>query len=128
MADKVSVDPTALEAVAVNDVRLVGRVSRDPEQRVMPSGDTMWTFRMVVPRPAGGRSRQTVDTIDCTVWGGRVRSSVATWAADDVVEVSGSLRRRFFSTGAGPASRVEIEVASGRMVRRAAVSRREATG
>jgi single-strand DNA-binding protein len=128
MADKVSVDPGSLEAIAVNQVRLVGRLSRDPEERVMPSGDAMWTFRLVVPRPAGGRSRQSVDTIDCTVWGGRVRSSVATWAADDVVDVSGALRRRFFSTGGGPASRVEIEVTSGRMVRRAAVSRRAETG
>src|SRR4051794_38775602 len=128
MADKASDDRGALEAIAVNEVRLVGRLSRDPEERVLPSGDAMWTFRVVVPRPAGGRGRQSVDTIDCTVWGGRVRSSVVTWAADDIVDVGGSLRRRFFSSGGGPASRVEIEVTSGRMVRRAAVTRRAETG
>jgi single-strand DNA-binding protein len=110
----------------VNQVRLVGRLSRDPEERELPSGDTMWTFRVIVQRPSGGRSRQSIDALDCAVWSGRVRTSVAGWVADDVVEVSGALRRRFFSTSGGPASRVEVEVTSGRMVRRAAVTRRPA--
>jgi single-strand DNA-binding protein len=113
---------------AVNDVRLAGRLSADPEERILPSGDSVWTFRVVVGRPEGRTGRQRVDTLDCAVWGGRVRASVPGWAADDVVEVTGSLRRRFFSTGTGRASRVEVEVSSGRMLRRAAVSRRSASG
>ena len=32
----------------------------------------------------------------------------------------GDVRRRFFRTPAGPASRVEVEVAAGRLIRRAA--------
>src|SRR6476619_2466891 len=44
------------EVAAVNEVRLVGRVSQAPEERVLPSGDALWTFRLVVPR-AGSRSR-----------------------------------------------------------------------
>ncbi len=55
-ADKAS-DSTDLASVSVNEVRLVGRVSRDPEQRVLPSGDEMWTFLLVVPRPPGGRQQ-----------------------------------------------------------------------
>jgi single-strand DNA-binding protein len=120
MTDKASESKTvASETPAVNEVRLVGRMSRDPEERILPSGDAMWTFRLVVAREANARSRQSVDTLDCAVWGGRVRASVATWSADDVVEVAGAVRRRFFSTAGGPASRVEIEVSSGRIVRRA---------
>ena len=99
--DKAS-DSTDKASGAVNEVRLVGRLSRDPEQRVLPSGDEMWTFRVVVPRPEGGRSRQTVDALDCAVWGGRVRASVAGWAADDVVEVAGALRKRFYASGVRP--------------------------
>ena len=34
--------------------------------------------------------------------------------------LSGAIRRRFFRTSGGAASRVEIEVASGRLIRRAA--------
>jgi single-strand DNA-binding protein len=129
--DKVSGKaPEASEptVVGINEVRLVGRVSRDPERRVLPSGDEMWTFLLVVPRPPGGRSKQTVDALDCVVWGGRVRSSVSGWSADDVVEVSGPLRKRFYQGGGGAASRVEVEVTAGRMVRRASATRREATG
>jgi single-strand DNA-binding protein len=124
-ADKGS-DSTDRASGSVNEVRLVGRVSRDPERRLLPSGDEMWTFLLVVPRPPGGRSKQSVDAIDCVVWGGRVRASVASWAADDVVEISGPLRKRFYRGGSGAASRVEVEVTAGRMVRRA--TRRAATG
>ena len=119
-------DKTDETTIAVNEVRLQGRVSRDPECRTLPSGDEMWTFLLVVPRPPGGRSRQSVDAIDCVVWGGRVRASVAGWAADDVVEVSGPLRKRFYQGGSGAASRVEVEVTAGRMVKRA-TARREAS-
>ncbi|WP_244927884.1 single-stranded DNA-binding protein [Nocardioides sp. W7] len=105
----------------INQVRLVGRISRDPEQRELPSGDTLWTFRLVVGR-TGERaaSRQTVDVLDCAVWGGRVQRSVAGWSSGDVVELGGSVRRRFFRGAAGSASRVEVEVTSGRLIRRAA--------
>ncbi len=103
---------------AVNLVRLVGRVSQ-PEERALPSGDTVWTFRVVIDRPAGGRSRQRVDAIDCAVWSGRLRRSVQGWAAGDLVVVTGSLRRRFFRAGGGAASRVEVEATAGRVIRRA---------
>jgi single-strand DNA-binding protein len=51
---------------------------------------------------------------------GRVRRSALSWEPGDVVEVEGSIRRRFFRTGGGAASRVEVEVSAGRLVRRAA--------
>ncbi|HET9420122.1 MAG TPA: single-stranded DNA-binding protein [Nocardioides sp.] len=106
----------------VNEVRLAGRISAAPEERVLPSGDVLWTFRVVVPRPPTGRQgvRPGVDALECAVWGGRVRRSVASWGEGDLVEVSGAVRRRFFRTAGGAASRVEIEVASGRLIRRAA--------
>jgi single-strand DNA-binding protein len=108
---------TALE-VAVNEVRLVGRISQAPEQRELPSGDVLWTFRVVVPRPAAS-GRSTVDALECAAWSSRARRSVASWQRDDVVEVSGAVRRRFFRTAGGAASRVEVEVSRGRLIRRA---------
>jgi single-strand DNA-binding protein len=105
---------------AVNEVRLVGRLSAAPQERLLPSGDTVWTFRLVVPRPEDrAGSRRAVDALECAVWAGRVRRSVSAWAVDDVVEVTGSVRRRFFRAGGAPASRVEVEVSSGRLIRRA---------
>lgn len=109
-------------AAAVNEVRLVGRVSRTPEARELPSGDVVWTFRVVVARPPtqDGRARAPVDALECAAWTGRVRRSVAGWAAGDVVEVTGALRRRFFRAAGAAASRVEVEVSGGRLIRRAA--------
>lgn len=104
----------------VNQVQLSGRLAAVAEERTLPSGDRLWTFRVVVPREEP-RGRQTVDTLDCSVWSQRVGRSVSRWEAGDIVEVSGPLRRRFFRTGGGStASRVEIEVHRARRVRRPA--------
>lgn len=111
----------AAATAAENEVRLVGRLSQQPEERVLPSGDTVWTFRVVVTRPPdNARGRQTVDALECVAWTARARRSVAVWAAEDVVEVVGSLRRRFYRSSAAVGSRVEVEMASGRLIRRAA--------
>ncbi|GEP32233.1 hypothetical protein NSZ01_00010 [Nocardioides szechwanensis] len=108
------------ELEAVNEVRLVGRVSQEPEMRELPSGDTIWMFRVVVPREATReRPRPPVDALECIVWSGRLKRSVRSWRAGDVVEVAGSLRRRFYRAGGAVASRVEVEAVTGRVIRRA---------
>lgn len=105
----------------INDVHLLGRVSVDPERRELPSGDVLWSVRLVVDRgSAESRSRQKVDALECAAWTARVQRSIATWKAGDEVEVHGALRRRFFRTGAGAASRVEVEVQRARVIRRRA--------
>ena len=108
-----------------NEVRLVGRVAAAPEHRTLPSGDELCVCRLVVhrdplPMRTEGRRVQTVDVFDCTAWDARPRRTVAAWSEGDEVEVVGAVRRRFFRAGGRTASRVEIEIRSGRMVRRAA--------
>ena len=111
----------APEVVMCNEVRLIGRISRDPEERSLPSGDSVWTFRVVVPRErGGGKSRQAVDALECSAWSAKARRSASGWAAGDVVEVVGALHRRFFRAAGGVASRVEVEMASGKVIRRVA--------
>jgi single-strand DNA-binding protein len=107
--------------VAHNEVHLVGRVSGTPEERSLPSGDQLWVFRVVVERgqPHG---RQRVDALECAAWSRRAQRSVSRWSDGDVVEVEGELRRRFFRTGGGTQSRVEVEVVAGRIIRRAATA------
>jgi single-strand DNA-binding protein len=107
---------------AVNEVRLQGRLAVDPQLRELPSGDTVWNLRVVVERsmPAGKeKPRQRVDSLECAVWSGRLKNQVGRWSAGDVVEVSGALRRRFFRAGGVAASRVEVELTGGRLIRRA---------
>ncbi|GAB2978766.1 single-stranded DNA-binding protein [Nocardioides montaniterrae] len=107
--------------VAVNEVRLVGRLSADPVERELPSGDVVVMSRLVVQRDEAGpvHRRQTVDVLDCSGWAARVQRTMRGWEAGDVVEVRGAVRRRFFQIAGRTAARVEIEVSSARRVRRA---------
>ena len=113
------VDDRDVAEEMVNEVRVIGRLSAPPEEREMPSGDLMVAFRVVVPRVPDAKRRTTVDALECVAWSSRTRRSVGAWRQDDVVEVTGQLRRRFFRTASGPASRVEIEVLRARVIRRA---------
>jgi single-strand DNA-binding protein len=109
-------------AAPVNEVHLVGRVSGEPTVRSLPSGDELVQFRVVVPRPerrgesdrAGTRTQ--VDTIDVACWPSRVRRTAARLPDGQAVEVSGSLRRRFFATATGRGSRYEVDATSVRRV------------
>jgi single-strand DNA-binding protein len=94
----------------VNSVRLVGRVTAAESPRELPSGDTVLTLRVVVPREQRrGQARAGVDTIDVACWTSSARRSAARCAVDDHVEVEGALRRRFFRAGGSVASRYEVE-------------------
>lgn len=107
-----------------NQVLLVGRVSAAPALRVLPSGDEITTWRLVVARDDAVEGRPGQDTIDCTAWSTRTQRSASTWAAGDVVEVEGALRRRFWKTPAALASRCEVEVSRVRRVAKATTAGR----
>jgi single-strand DNA-binding protein len=97
-----------------NQVRLAGRVSAAPETRVLPSGDEVVSFRLVVPRSAAARrrSKQPVDTIECTAWTAALRRSVGRLEGGTEVVVTGELRRRFSRAAGGPMSWVTVELDS----------------
>jgi len=97
-----------------NEVVVVGRVTTGPADRGLPSGDEITTWRVTVDRPGDGR-----DVIDCTAWTARVRRSAAAWERGDVVEITGALRRRFFTAGGALASRSDVEVTTARRLTRA---------
>jgi single-strand DNA-binding protein len=122
MAARTAAGPEVGREDDVNVVRLVGRLSAPAVEVVLPSGDTLCSFRVVVGRPEGHPSSQRVDALECSTVLGRVRRSATSWQAGDVLEVEGAIRRRFFRTPSGAASRVEVEVSSARRVRRAGTS------
>jgi single-strand DNA-binding protein len=103
----------------VNEVRLVGRLAITPVRKDLPSGDPLVSFRLVVERDPkarraaanGGSSRSpTVDTLDCSAWRRDVQRTLARAEPGEVLEISGAIRRRFWRTGTGAASRSEVEV------------------
>lgn len=100
----------------VNEIRLRGRLAASPIERLLPSGDAVVTFRLVVSRPpnhrrgqAGGRVA-SVDTIECSAWGAALRRKVVRWGDGDLITVDGAIRRRFWQAPGGARSRYDVEV------------------
>ena len=112
MSPDTSTAPSHVHEQSVNAVRLSGRVSAAPEARMLPSGDEVVSFRLVVPRSpaARRRSKQRVDTIECSAWTARLRRSVRRLEAGDMVTVTGELRRRFTRGAGGPMSWVNVDL------------------
>jgi single-strand DNA-binding protein len=103
---------------ACNEVTLVGRVSGDPEEKELPSGDLLVLWRVIVDRtpsrrpvPEGSRP-VTTDTFDCVAWSAGVRRTAGAFRPGDVIRVEGALRRRFWRAPTGATSKCEVEVAS----------------
>lgn len=99
----------------LNEVVLVGRLSKEPHDRELPSGTRVTIWRLAVRRLPNPVRRAGSDAIDCVTFDDGVRESVGDWRVDDVVEVRGALRRRWWQGG----SLFEIDVRSAGRVRRA---------
>ncbi|MCH8612470.1 single-stranded DNA-binding protein [Arsenicicoccus dermatophilus] len=120
----------AEEIPDLNEVRLRGRVAADPVTRELPSGDRLVSLRLVVRRarstqaaqsvePAAppGRRAPTVDAIDVGCWPGETAQRAGSLVPGEVVEVTGTLHRRFWRSPGGPASRYEVRASSLDVVR-----------
>jgi single-strand DNA-binding protein len=103
-------------------VVLLGRVSGAPQERELPSGDILVSWRVVVDRPPPRRRPSgrapTVDTLDCVAWSATVRRTARGLLDGDVVSVEGALRRRFWRGSSGATSRTEVEVEALRRISR----------
>jgi single-strand DNA-binding protein len=91
-------------------VVVAGRLAATAVFKQLPSGDEIVTWRLIVDRQTTDASRK-VDLVDCTAFAARVRRQALEWSAGDVIEASGSLRRRFWRGAGGLQSRCEVEVA-----------------
>jgi single-stranded DNA-binding protein len=98
-----------------NEVALVGRLSMEPVHKDLPSGLVLTRWRLAVRRPPDHPGYQRSDAIECATFEDGVRDLLDGWRLDDVVEVEGALRRRWWRGG----SRYEIEVRTARRVERA---------
>jgi single-strand DNA-binding protein len=121
---------TAEAPAARNEVVLVGRVAAVAEERELPSGAVVCTWRLVVDRPPPERPTGArpvpVDTLECAAWTAGLRRTARGLQPGDVVEVQGALRRRFWRAGAVAASRCEVEATALRRLARAAPAVRAA--
>lgn len=112
----------------VNQVALCGRVSHAGEERELPSGDKVHTWRLVVERDPGavatrarrrtssapasvgkGSRTKALDVIDVACWSAATRRVASRLEVGTPVQVEGALRRRFYRGSAGVQSRTEVE-------------------
>ncbi len=91
--------------LALNDVLLRGRVSSLAVEKELPSGDKVMEFRIVIARS----NEEGFDTIDISAWSSKLRRTAGSLKSDQWVEVSGSIKRRFWRGAAGLASRWQID-------------------
>lgn len=106
MTKKVEINP--IEDYSVNEVLLRGRVSGEPREKELPSGDRVVEFRLVIPR----KTREGVDTLDIAAWSARTRRTGLSLKVEEWVEVSGAIRRRFWQAPTGLASRWQVEAST----------------
>ncbi|MBB2915168.1 single-stranded DNA-binding protein [Streptosporangium becharense] len=100
-----------------NEVILVGRLPETANIRSLQSGNTLGTWRLIVRRRHRGRGAR-VDTIPCVSFDPEVTGIVADWLPDDIVEVAGALRRRWWGSEGAKSSGYEVEVCSARRLER----------
>lgn len=116
----------SLAVIHRNVVNLVGRLSAAAAERVLPSGDTVVCWRLIVTRPLDpSRSSTAADTIDCVArTPGQGRRALA-WISGDTLEINGALHRRFWRGPEGVRSRYEVDVLTARRVAKAPVQARD---
>jgi single-strand DNA-binding protein len=91
--------------LSLNDLLLRGRVSAPATVKELPSGDKVVEFRLIITRT----DREGVDTLDIAAWSAKSRKSALSLKADEWIEISGAVHRRFWQAPTGLASRWQVE-------------------
>jgi single-strand DNA-binding protein len=105
MGKKIVSDSENDQDFSLNDLLLRGRVSAPAVTKELPSGDKVAEFRLIITRD----NREGVDTLDIAAWSAKSRRFAMNLKADDWIEVSGSIHRRFWKSANGVASRWQVE-------------------
>ena len=92
-----------------NEVQLVGRVTSLAVEKLLPSGDRVVEFRVVIGREKSRGSKKEVDSLDIAAWSSKTRRAALSLKVDTWVEIKGSVRRRFWRAPTGLASRWQVE-------------------
>lgn len=96
-----------------NKVVLMGNLTRDPELRTTPNGQTVCSFSLAVNRTwknANGEQQEAVDYIDCNVWGKPAEIIDQYMNKGSGILVSGRLQQRSWEQDGQKRSKVEVVV------------------
>ncbi len=96
--------PKSTVPAGTNLAVLVGTLSREPELRSLPSGDTVLALEVTVHPPGGAGESAPI-----TWFAAPARA--AAWLVGEELLVIGRIRRRFFRAGGSTQSRTEVVAA-----------------
>ena len=99
-------------AKGFNKVILMGNLTRDPETRTTPSGQTVTSITLAVNRTwtQDGEKRESVSYIDCVIWG-KPGEIIAQYVSKGrALLVSGRLEQRSWDDKESGQKRSKIEV------------------
>lgn len=99
-----------------NQVMLVGKLSGAPEEKTLPSGDTLLSWRLVIRRKPGRRRSSPVDSLPCVTFDQDTADAVLAMRSGDYMEVEGSLRCRIFGPPKAKIWRYDVEANAARPI------------
>ena len=99
------------ESEYLNEVSLLGRLRGSLTEKNLPSGDKVVEFRVVIARKdkLSKSKKGMVDTIDIAAWSAINRKIAMKLNEHSWVAITGSIRRRFWQSPSGLASRWQVE-------------------
>src|SRR5580698_9236641 len=98
-------------ARSLNQVTLMGNLTRDPELRQTPSGQNVCSFSLALNRSykdAGGEWQEATDYVDCVSWGTLAERVSQYLAKGRRVLVQGRLQSRNWEQDGQKRSKVEV--------------------
>ena len=100
-------------AKGFNKVTLMGNLTRDPELRTTPNGQSVASFSLAVNRTwrnANGEQQEAVDYIDCNAWGKAGEIISQYMQKGRALLISGRLQQRSWEQDGQKRSKVEVVV------------------
>ena len=100
-------------AKGFNEVILMGNLTRDPEVRTTPGGQSVANFSLAVNRTwrdANGQTQDSVSYIDCVAWGKAGEIIAQYMQKGRALLVSGRLDQRSWDDKESGAKRSKVEV------------------
>lgn len=94
--------------MSINNVTLMGRITRDPEIRKTNNDLSVAGFSVALDRPSSGGEKQT-DFINCTAWRGTADFIGKYFHKGDMIALTGSIQSRNYTDKDGN-KRTAVEV------------------
>jgi single-strand DNA-binding protein len=104
----------------LNDVTLLGRLTKDPELKYTTTGKAVCSFALAINRPQSKEAREKgdkpgVDFIDCVAWGTQAESLANYQKKGALILVKGRIQKRQYQNQEGE-NRYAVEVVANQIL------------